>query len=322
MIDQASQLLGSDGCCVYRYDPQQQELEVAAASGASPCGGTICGGPDRRTHRPGARRPRARRGARAEQRAARCSPCRSSCAARPTASSRSRTARSARSTTSTCAWPPPSAVRSRWPSRTPASGTRSARRRRPPSARGWRATCTTPSRSRCSPRASRPRPSAAAGGRRSDEARDNVEDVERLARGALAEMRTLLMEMRPDTLAEASLATLHRAARRGHRGRLARDRPRRAARQRAAAPGRQRRALPHRPGGPAEREPPFRRDRGVGYARHDGGRGPPLRARQRARVRRGEGDAGALRARDDARARGGRRASRSPSRARRAPAPR
>jgi signal transduction histidine kinase len=42
----------------------------------------------------------------------------------------------------------------------------------------------------------------------SAEARENVEDVERLARGALAEMRTLLMEMRPDTLAEASLATL------------------------------------------------------------------------------------------------------------------
>ena len=34
-----------------------------------------------------------------------------------------------------------------------------------------------------------------------DEARENVEDVERLARGALAEMRTLLMEMRPDALA-------------------------------------------------------------------------------------------------------------------------
>ena len=41
-----------------------------------------------------------------------------------------------------------------------------------------------------------------------EEARANVEDVERLARGALAEMRTMLMEMRPDTLAEASLPTL------------------------------------------------------------------------------------------------------------------
>lgn len=42
----------------------------------------------------------------------------------------------------------------------------------------------------------------------SDEARENVEDVERLARGALAEMRTLLMEMRPDALSEASLPRL------------------------------------------------------------------------------------------------------------------
>jgi signal transduction histidine kinase len=42
----------------------------------------------------------------------------------------------------------------------------------------------------------------------SAEARRNVEDVEHLTRGALAEMRTLLMEMRPHTLAESSLGTL------------------------------------------------------------------------------------------------------------------
>jgi signal transduction histidine kinase len=42
----------------------------------------------------------------------------------------------------------------------------------------------------------------------SEEARENVHDVERLTRGALAEMRILLMEMRPDALAEAPLATL------------------------------------------------------------------------------------------------------------------
>ena len=41
VIDQASQLLGSDGCCVYRYDPQRDVLEVAAASGLSSCGGTL-----------------------------------------------------------------------------------------------------------------------------------------------------------------------------------------------------------------------------------------------------------------------------------------
>lgn len=40
------------------------------------------------------------------------------------------------------------------------------------------------------------------------EARRNVEDVERLTRGALAEMRTLLIEMRPRALEESSLAAL------------------------------------------------------------------------------------------------------------------
>jgi signal transduction histidine kinase len=43
---------------------------------------------------------------------------------------------------------------------------------------------------------------------RSAEARRNVEEVERLTRGALAEMRTLLIEMRPEALDEASLGTL------------------------------------------------------------------------------------------------------------------
>jgi signal transduction histidine kinase len=42
----------------------------------------------------------------------------------------------------------------------------------------------------------------------SEEARRNVEDVERLTRGALAEMRSLLLEMRPQTLADASLGVL------------------------------------------------------------------------------------------------------------------
>ena len=141
----------------------------------------------------------------------------------------------------------------------------------------------------------------------SDEARDNVEDVERLARGALAEMRTLLMEMRPDTLAEASLATLLEQLAAATEGGSRVSVHVRGPRQRAAAAARERGAVPHRPGGAPEREPPFRRDRGVGYARHDGARGPPVRARQRARVRRSDGDAGALRAGDDARARRGRR---------------
>jgi signal transduction histidine kinase len=42
----------------------------------------------------------------------------------------------------------------------------------------------------------------------SAEARRNVEDVERLTRGALAEMRTLLLEMRPHALTESSLGPL------------------------------------------------------------------------------------------------------------------
>ena len=41
-----------------------------------------------------------------------------------------------------------------------------------------------------------------------EEARENVHDVERLTRGALAEMRTLLLEMRPDALAGTPLPTL------------------------------------------------------------------------------------------------------------------
>ena len=42
----------------------------------------------------------------------------------------------------------------------------------------------------------------------SAEARRHVEDMERLTRGALAEMRTLLLEMRPQALAESSLRAL------------------------------------------------------------------------------------------------------------------
>ena len=112
----------------------------------------------------------------------------------------------------------------------------------------------------------------------SEEARTNVQDVERLARGALAEMRTLLMEMRPDTLAGASLPTLveQLAAAAGGSSRVDVHldvRP-----GRLAAPGRQRGAVPHRPGVAAECEPPFRCERGVGYARPVRQRRPPQRA--------------------------------------------
>ena len=42
----------------------------------------------------------------------------------------------------------------------------------------------------------------------SEDARRSLEDVERLTRGALAEMRTLLLEMRPDALAQTPLHDL------------------------------------------------------------------------------------------------------------------
>jgi signal transduction histidine kinase len=42
----------------------------------------------------------------------------------------------------------------------------------------------------------------------SEEARQNLEEMERLSRGALAEMRTLLLEMRPQALERASLKVL------------------------------------------------------------------------------------------------------------------
>ena len=53
---------------------------------------------------------------------------------------------------------------------------------------------------------SRPRPCAGAGSRRRRRRASNVEEVERLTRGALAEMRSLLLEMRPQALEAASAA--------------------------------------------------------------------------------------------------------------------
>ena len=207
-IEQAGQLLGSDACCVYRYEPERAELRLAAATGGagfSPAVPLAQTGDAMvralREHQPVAVSGHDGGGAQLavpllvrnegygvlalgyrEQREF------SDLDVRLAASFGD--------------------AGHAWPSRTPACATRSGRPRPPPSARGWRATCTTPSRSRCSPRASRPRPSVAAGSRPPKRRRVNVQDVERLARGALAEMRTLLMEMRPDTLAEASLSTL------------------------------------------------------------------------------------------------------------------
>jgi signal transduction histidine kinase len=207
VIDQASQLLGSDGCCVYRYDLQQQELEVAAASGASSCSETI---PESRTADPIVR---------------------ALAGHAPVAVSRDEAGGALLAV--------PLLVRSEaygvlaltyrhertfndLDVRLAASfggqvalaienarlrdeiGQAAAAMERSRLARDLHDSVTQ-SLFAASLKAEairrRWRPA-------SDEARQNVEDVERLARGALAEMRTLLMEMRPDTLAEASLPLL------------------------------------------------------------------------------------------------------------------
>ena len=236
MIDQASQLLGSDGCCVYRYDPQQEVLEAAAASGMSSCGGTMSA-------------------ARGDEPVARALAGRA-----PVAVSKAEgggallavpllvrsepygvlalTYRQERSFTDldvrlAASFGGQVALAIENARLRDEIGQAAAATERSRLARDLHDSVTQ-SLFAASLKAEairrRWRPT-------SDEARDNVEDVERLARGALAEMRTLLMEMRPDTLAEASLATLHRAARRGHRGRVARHRPRGAARRARSCPG-------------------------------------------------------------------------------------
>ena len=207
VIDQASQLLGSDGCCVYRYDSQRDVLEVAAASGLSSCGGTL---PATGSDEPVARAlaghapvavSRAQEGgallavpllvrseaygvlalAYREERAFTDLDVRLAASfggqvalAIENARLRDEIGQAAAAT-----------ERSRLARDLHDSVTQSlfaASLKAEAVRRRWR-------------------PS-------SSEARDNVEDVERLARGALAEMRTLLLEMRPDALAESSLATL------------------------------------------------------------------------------------------------------------------
>ena len=181
---------------------------MAAASGASPCGGTISTGPDRRAHRPGARRRTSRSPCAGARRAARSSPSRCSCAARPTACWRSRTARSATFTdldvrlAASFGGQVALAIenaRLRDEIGQAAAATERSRLARDLHDSVTQSLFAASLKAEAIRRRWRPT---------SDEARDNVEDVERLARGALAEMRTLLMEMRPDALAEASLATL------------------------------------------------------------------------------------------------------------------
>ena len=319
VIDQASQLLGSDGCCVYRYDSEQEVLEVAAATGSSPSSGEL---PVSRRDDPIVRALADRepvpvpggegggallavpllvrneaygvlaltyRGEREftdlDVRLA-ASFGGQVALAIENARLRDEIGQAAAAT-----------ERSRLARDLHDSVTQSlfaASLKAEAIRRRWRPT--------------------------TDEARENVEDVERLARGALAEMRNLLMEMRPDTLAEASLTTLLEqlaaATEGGSRVTVHHEvqgRP-------PAAAGGQRRAVPHRPGGPPEREPPFRSGRGVGYARPDRPGRAPHGARRRARVRRGDGDPGALRARHHARARSGGRRRGHGRELRRAPA--
>ena len=207
VIDQASQLLGSDGCCVYRYDPQLGELRVAAATGESPSLDTL---PVSRRAEPivqalADRAPVAVPGG-AEDGALLAVPLlvRSEAygvlaltyrgerrftdldvrlaasfggqvaLAIENARLRDEIGRAAAAT-----------ERSRLARDLHDSVTQSlfaASLKAEAIRRRWRPT--------------------------TDEARENVEDVERLARGALAEMRTLLIEMRPDALADASLTML------------------------------------------------------------------------------------------------------------------
>ena len=87
----------------------------------------------------------------------------------------------------------------------------------------------------------------------SEEAQRSLEDVERLTRGALAEMRTLLLEMRPAALAQSPLHDLLRHLVDATEARYADTRE--ALDRRAAdnAAGRDSRALPHRSGSDEQR---------------------------------------------------------------------
>ena len=207
VIDQASQLLGSDGCCVYRYDPGLQALEVAAASGASQCDGGISAA---RTDEPIVRALAAHEPVaveRSEQGGALLAVpllVRSEAYGvlaltyREERSFNDLDVRLAASFGGQVALAIENA-RLRDEIGQAAAATERSRLSRDLHDSVTQSLFAASLKAEAIRRRWRPT---------SDEARDNVEDVERLARGALAEMRTLLMEMRPDTLAEASLATL------------------------------------------------------------------------------------------------------------------
>jgi signal transduction histidine kinase len=207
VIDQASQLLGSDACCVYRYDPQLEELRVAATTGESPCVDTL---PVSRRAEPivqalAGRTPVAVPGGgddgallavpllvrseaygvlaltyRGERRF-------TDLDVRLAASFGGQVALAIEN------------ARLRDEIGQAAAATERSRLARDLHDSVTQSLFAASLKAEAIRRRWRPT---------TDEARENVEDVERLARGALAEMRTLLMEMRPDTLVEASLATL------------------------------------------------------------------------------------------------------------------
>jgi len=207
VIDQASQLLGSDGCCVYRYDLQADVLEVAAASGLSSCGGTLpataAEDPVARAlagHAPVAVSKAHDGGAllavpllvRSEAYGVLALTYREERAftdldVRLAASFGGQVALAIEN------------ARLRDEIGQAAAATERSRLARDLHDSVTQSLFAASLKAEAVRRRWRPS---------SSEARDNVEDVERLARGALAEMRTLLLEMRPDALAEASLATL------------------------------------------------------------------------------------------------------------------
>ena len=101
----------------------------------------------------------------------------------------------------------PRPMRSRRPWRT--NDSISGTTRRPPkSGSTWRASSTTPSPRASTRRHSSPRRCRAVWEREPDEGRRNLATLRRLVNGALAEMRTMLFELRPDALREAPLDTL------------------------------------------------------------------------------------------------------------------
>jgi signal transduction histidine kinase len=207
VIDQANQLLGSDGCCVYRYDPEQQALEVAAASGATAGSGAISAA---RSEEPIVRALTAHEPVAVEKGrdggALLAVPLLVRSEAygvlaltyREERSFNDLDVRLAASFGGQVALAIENA-RLRDEISQAAAATERSRLARDLHDSVTQSLFAASLKAEVIRRRWRPE---------SAEARENVEDVERLARGALAEMRTLLMEMRPDTLAEASLATL------------------------------------------------------------------------------------------------------------------